>query len=653
MTAAPQKTALPDPAAVRARLAAEGRPTDAPSRADAADAGGARSCLWDVDCSVNGRRWRLRDAPLETVQAIAAVGDVPEMVARLLAQRGVAPEDIGTYLAPTLKALMPDPSVLTDMDRAAARLADAIDRAEPVAIFADYDVDGATSAAVLARFWRALGQDARIYVPDRIDEGYGPNAPAMRMLAEDGARLVVTVDCGVTAFDALDAAAEAGLDVVVVDHHQAEDRLPRAHAVVNPNRKDDTSGLGHLAAVGVTFVTLVAVARDLRARGWFERTGVPSPDLRRWLDLVALGTVCDVVPLRGLNRAFVVQGLKVMARRETPGIDALMTVTALTDPPEPYHLGFVLGPRVNAGGRVGRAGIGAQLLAGEDRAEAARLAADLHGLNAERREIEQTVLDQALAQADAQIEAWPERPLVMVTGTGWHPGVIGIVASRLKDRMERPCFVLAEANGIAKGSGRSVAGADLGAAVLAAREAGLVVNGGGHAMAAGLTVAADGIDALEAFLGRALSEAVAQYRADPSTFVDAVVSLPGATRALFDVVQRAGPFGAGNPEPVIAMRDVVVQWVVQVGETHLRAVLATPEGTRLTAMAFRAWDTPLGEALRAAQGGCVHVLGRLRADNWKGRNDVQFHLEDVALPGAGGGLQMRGDDAPNHGLPPL
>ncbi len=618
------QSSLPDPSKARQRLAGQGV-SAAPEALDP----GPRA-LWEVTQSARGLLWRLTDVPLSDIQALTRTHDLPEMVARLLAARGIGPDNAALYLDPTLRALMPDPSTLCDMDRAAEAVAEAIVQGRSLGVFADYDVDGATSSALLLRFLRSLNRDARLHVPDRIDEGYGPNGPAMRALAGDGVELLITVDCGMTAFEALDEAADAGLEVVVVDHHQPGDGLPKARAVVNPNREDDTSGLGTLAAVGVTFLLVVAITRALRQRGWFEEAGVPEPDLRRWLDLVALGTVCDVVPLVGLNRAFVVQGLKVMERGGNTGLAALAQVAGLTDPPGCYHLGFVLGPRINAGGRVGKADLGARLLTEEDWDAAAALARELDGLNQERREIEQAVLDAAVAQAEALIEAWPNRPVLMVSGEGWHPGVIGIVASRLKDRYERPAFVLAVDGMEAKGSARSVKGVDLGVAVLQAKADGLLIAGGGHAMAAGVTVATERIGDVEAFLTRALEADMAGARAEIALTIDATVSLAGATRELYDRVERAGPFGSGNPEPLVAIRDALVQWVSEVGDGHLRCTLATPEGAKLSAIAFRARDTELGRLLQEAQGATLHVAGRLRADNWKGRNGVQLHIEDLA-----------------------
>ncbi len=585
--------------------------------------------------SAQGRRWRLRQVPLEGVQDLAAAHGLPELVARLLTAKDVAKDAVPGFLAPTLRDLMPDPDSLLDMDKAAARIADGVERREKICVFADYDVDGATSAAVMLRTLRALGADPMLYVPDRIDEGYGPNADAMAALAADGVDLVITLDCGTTAHGALEAARDAGLSLVVVDHHMAEGTLPPAAAIVNPNRPGDGSGLGHLAAVGVTFLTCVALLRTLRERGSLAGKG---PNLLDWLDLVALGTVCDVVPLTGLNRAFVVQGLKVMARsadpasldKPFPGLAALARVAGLSETPGAYHLGFILGPRLNAGGRVGRADLGARLLSLTDGDEGLMLAQDLDGLNQERRAIEAEVLDTAMVEAERALDAWPERPVLLVSGEGWHPGVIGIVASRLKDRFNRPALVLGVNGDQAKGSGRSISGVDLGAAVLAAREAGLLVNGGGHTMAAGLTVARDSIADLDAFLCRVLGHDVDVARMDQDLWVDATVSLQGASRTLLDTMAATGPFGAGAPEPVIAIRDVVLDWVQEVGESHLRLALTSPSGARLTAMAFRARGTDLGVFLEASRGGVIHVCGTLRADNYKGRNGVQLHLKDAA-----------------------
>ncbi|MEL0144869.1 MAG: single-stranded-DNA-specific exonuclease RecJ, partial [Alphaproteobacteria bacterium] len=450
-----------------------------------------------VERSVTGKRWVLREADNRMGMALSQRLGVPEIVGRVMAARGIGIDEAEAFLNPTLRDALPDPAVLEDMTRAAERLAAAIRDGESIAVFGDYDVDGATSSALLARFLSALGVPARIYIPDRIAEGYGPTSPAMLRLNAEGADLVITVDCGTTAFAPLEAAADAGVDVIVVDHHVAEPALPRAIAVVNPNRLDDRSGQGTLAAVGVTFLLTVATNRILRDIGWYESSGRKEPDLLGLLDLVALGTVCDVVPLTGLNRAFVSQGLKVMGKRRNPGLVALSDVARVESKLTEYHAGFLLGPRVNAGGRVGEAGLGARLLMTTDSGEALELAQKLDVWNAERREIEAHVLDEAIAQVeDADLSA----AMLVAAGEGWHPGVIGIVAGRLKERFNRPAFVIGFEGSEGKGSGRAVEGVDLGSAVIAARQAGLLINGGGHKMAAGLTVAREKLGALRDFL---------------------------------------------------------------------------------------------------------------------------------------------------------
>jgi single-stranded-DNA-specific exonuclease len=586
-----------------------------------------------VDRSVYGRRWRARAAAAEGEASAAAIAQslgLPEIVGRLLAQRGVGLAEAPLFLAPRLRDQLPDPAHLIDMAPAVARLVRAIHSGEKIAIFGDYDVDGATSAALLLRFFAAVGAEARLYVPDRLREGYGPNAPALLRLKEDGAAVVVTVDCGVTAHAPLATAAEAGLDVIVVDHHVAEPLLPRALALINPNRLDETSPCGALAAVGVAFLLVVAVNRALREAGWYR--GHAEPDLLQWLDLVALGTVCDVVPLAGLNRALVAQGLKVARQQRNPGLRALAAAAGASGPIDAYHLGFVLGPRVNASGRVGQADLGARLLATEDPALAAELANRLDGYNRERREIEA----QTLAAAITAVEGRPQSPaLVFAAAEGWHPGVIGIVAARLRERYERPACVVAldgagpEATG--KGSGRSVPGVALGPAVIAARQAGLLINGGGHAMAAGFTVAADRIDELCGFLAERLGDGRPSTPPVAELAIDGALSAAGATAGLIDHLDALAPFGAGNPEPRFALPGVLVAHTEPVGQGHLRVALADPiASARLKAIAFRAADGPLGAFLAEARGRAVHVAGHLRRDAWRGGNAVQFVIDDAA-----------------------
>ena len=579
-----------------------------------------------VERSVCGKRWRERRLDLGTVAAIAAQHGLPEIIARLLAQRDVGAAEATLFLAPRLREQLPDPAHLRDMAPAVARLVRAIRDDEPIVVFGDYDVDGATSAALLLRFFAAVGARASVYVPDRMREGYGPNAPALLRLKAEGAAVVVTVDCGATAHEPLAAAAEAGLDVIVVDHHVTEPLLPRALALINPNRLDEESPHSNLAAVGVAYLLVVALNRALREIGWYNAR--PEPDLLQWLDLVALGTVCDVVPLTGLNRALVAQGIRVARRMANPGLRALAAVASANGPIDAYQLGFVLGPRVNAGGRVGAADLGARLLATDDRALAAELAERLDGYNRERREIETRTLQAAIEQ----VEAAPQSPaLVFAAAEGWHPGVIGIVAARLKERYERPACVIALADGIGKGSGRSVPGLALGPAVIAARQAGLLINGGGHAMAAGLTVAADRIEALREFLAERLGDGIERQPPVPELAIDGALTAAGAQAGLIGHLDRLSPFGAANPEPRFALPGVRLAHVEPVGTGHLRCALADALGHgRLSAIAFRAVDTPLGEFLTAARGRAIHVAGHLRRDNYRGGDAVQLVIDDAA-----------------------
>jgi single-stranded-DNA-specific exonuclease len=587
---------------------------------------GAERAFLGVERSLGGRRWRQRRADDRQGLAIAQRFGIPELVGRLLAARDVTIDSAASFLSPTLRELLPNPAGFRDMDRAVERLLQAITRNEKIAVFGDYDVDGATSAALLHRFFAAIGVAVRLYIPDRLIEGYGPNAPALLRLREEGVAVVITVDCGITAFAALGAAEAAGLAVIVLDHHVAEPQLPPAAAVVNPNRLDETAGHRQLAAVGVTFLLVVALNRALRAAGWYGH-GRAEPDLKAWLDLVALGTVCDVVPLTALNRALVGQGLKVMAWRGNIGLAALADVAGLKETPGAYHAGFVLGPRINAGGRVGAADLGVRLLTTADPAEAAALARQLDALNTERRALEQAVLDAAIAHVEGQ--RTPERALVFASGAGWHPGVIGIVAGRLKERYGRPACVVATADGIGKGSGRSVSGLDLGSAVIAARQAGLLINGGGHAMAAGFTVAAERVADLAAFLNERMASA-AGGPVVPLLDIDGAIAGAAATPELAQMVERLAPFGSGNPEPRFAVTDLRVVRGEVVGDGHVRLLLAGNGGTRLKAIAFRSADGPLGQALLSGGGAPFHLAGNLRPDNWQDREGAQLIVDDGA-----------------------
>jgi len=600
-----------------------------------------------VTASARGFVWRdrLDAAAAKTAAAISQRHALPEILGRVLASRGLGLDDVANALDPTVKALMPDPSTLRDMDKGAARLAQAIAGNEAIAVFGDYDVDGACSAALMQRFLAAHGRKARIYIPDRMTEGYGPNPEAVEALVKEGARLIVTVDCGTTSVGPLAVAAPLGADVVVVDHHQADERLPEVAAVINPNRQDDLSGLGHLCAAGVTFMLLVATARELRRRGHYGAQCAP-PDLLALLDLVGLATVCDVVPLKGLNRAYVTKGLQVMRQRRNIGLKALADAAGLAVPPTPYHLGFVLGPRINAGGRIGDAGAGARLLASDDDMEAARIAVLLDRLNRERKAIEARMLEEAVARAEQIVEADPDVPLLLIAAEGWHKGVVGLVASRLTERFHRPSCVIAweeggqgqgQGQGQGTGSLRSIDGVDIGAAVRAGVEAGHLVKGGGHAMAAGLTVARDGLEALEAFLRSRLAVAATAARAAVALAIDGALTPATVTDEFLELIERAGPYGQGHPQPRFAFPAHRVKFAKVVGGAHVRCVLEAGDGSRLDAVAFRAADQPLGAALLAASSGLpLHVAGHLRRDTWGGRDRRELVVEDVAELGRRG-----------------
>lgn len=577
--------------------------------------------LFGVERSAKGARWIGRAADDRLALALSQRHALPEIVARVLAARGVSLDDAPAFLNPTLRALLPDPSVLRDMDRAAERIARAVTAGEGIAVFGDYDVDGATSTALMVRYLRALGIEPQIHIPDRIAEGYGPNAQALEKLRAGGAGLVVTVDCGTTAFDALEGAA--GLDVVVIDHHTAEPRLPKVAAVVNPNRLDQDPGLGQLAACGVTFLALVALNRALRQAGMFANR--KEPDLLALLDLVALGTICDVVPLTGLNRALVGQGLKVMAQRRNTGLAALADVARVTETVDAYHAGYILGPRINAGGRIGRADLGARLLATEDKAEAARIAALLDEHNVDRKTVEAEVM----AAATALVEASEAGPVILVAGEGWHPGVVGIVAGRLRERYGRPSCVVGFEGGIGKASGRSVPGVDLGAAVIAARQAGLLLSGGGHRMAAGFTVRQERLAELRTYLAEHIDGQVDEPMV-PLVELDGTLVVEAATVELAETLCRLGPFGAGNPEPRFALPRVRVVAASVVGSGgHVACTLVGPDGGRLRAIAFRCADQPVGQAL-LRRDALLHVAGTLRIDRWNGNTRVQLFIDDVA-----------------------
>jgi single-stranded-DNA-specific exonuclease len=584
-----------------------------------------------VERSASGRVWRDRlDARAnQTALALVQRLGLPELLARVLAGRGVTPDDAEAYLDPTVKSLMPDPDTLTDMPAAATRLADAVEHGEQVAVFGDYDVDGATSTALLVRVLRACGLDPLFHIPDRIFEGYGPNVEAVRGLAERGAKLLVTVDCGTTSMEALDEAKKLGLDAIVIDHHQAPEQLPSARAIVNPNRQDDLSKLGYLAAVGVVFIVAVALLRELRKRGFWNETR-REPDLLAFLDLVALGTVADVVPLKGLNRAYVAKGLLAMRRREGVGLKALMDAARLDGPPTPFHLGFLLGPRINAGGRIGDATLGTRLLLTDDPAEAMKIALELDRLNTERRAFEQATLAEAEAEALAALGLEERGAVVIASKDGWHPGVVGLVAARLKERFGRPAFAIAMLGDNGTGSGRSIPGVDLGHAVRAAVEKGLLVKGGGHAMAAGLTVARAKLKDLRAFLEETLAAPVEAARHVDTLEIDGALTASAANLELMETIGRAGPFGAGNPEPVFALPSHTVVFADPAGDAHVRLRLKAGDNRQIGAIAFRALGRPLGDALLAGRGRTIHVAGCLTLNSWQGTERVEMRVLDAA-----------------------
>ena len=583
----------------------------------------------EVRRSANGLAWAHRLDLLQERAALAMAqkSGIPEIVARVLAGRGVAADGADAFLNPTVRDLLPDPARLTDMDKAAERLARAVTAGEKVAIFGDYDVDGAASSALITRLLRHYGTASETYIPDRIFEGYGPNPEAMRELARRGAKLIVTVDCGSNSGEAIAAANAAGADVVVLDHHQLGDALPPALAVVNPNREDDRSGQGHLCAAGVVFLALVRVRRLLQTA--LPRTS--PPDLLNFLDLVALATVCDVVPLTGVNRAFVTRGLSVMQAGRNVGIAALVKVSRIAEPLNPFHLGFLLGPRINAGGRIGDAALGSRLLATDDPAEAGAIAEKLEVLNRERQAMEEAMLTQAREEADAEL-ARGSGPAVLVTGSEtWHPGVVGLLASRLKDHARRPAFAVAfNRDGVGTGSGRSVSGFDLGRMVRAAVGRGLLVKGGGHAMAAGLTVQREKLGDLRAFFEEQAGAAVAKLRSDETLQIDAALSAEGATQILLETLDRAGPFGAGHAAPIFALPHHRISDLRPVGSNHLRIELRSPGGGRVQAIAFRAAGTALGQFLERRRGEPIHAAGSLSINHWNGTRSVQFRLADAA-----------------------
>ena len=583
----------------------------------------SEAAAFGVARSFSGRRWLLKAVDTDIERDL--LRDISPVLSRLLALRGITASEAADYLTPKLKHLLPDPNILKDMAAAVARVSAALEAGERIAIFGDYDVDGSTSAALLSDFLTALGAPPRIYIPDRMTEGYGPSPAAMRVLHTEGARLVITVDCGAAAIAALEEAKVLGMDVVVLDHHRVE-VPPPALAHVNPNQPEDTSGLGHLCAAGVCFLFLVALNRHLRDSGFYETRGMAEPDLRLFLDLVGLATICDVVPLSGVNRAFVRFGLGQISTLSRPGLAALAGVAGVKAPFTPYHLGYVFGPRINAGGRVGRSSLGVDLLTARESEQANDFAAQLDLHNKERQAIEKLILEEAIAQGATQVNA----PFILVSGEGWHPGVVGIVAGRLKERFAKPAFVAGFEGGMGRGSARSIPGIDLGGIIRAAAQAKVIEYGGGHAMAAGFSLMSGQIEGFRKFVEDQFSSTGPALAAANDLSLDAVSSPAGANVALVQEIAAAGPFGAGNPEPLLVLPDVRVAFADIVGKAHVKLRLGGGDGKMLDAIAFRAVGTPLGDGLLAARGRRIHVAGRLRQDDWNGRIRVQLEIEDAA-----------------------
>lgn len=584
-----------------------------------------KTALYDSKTSVSGKVWNLKTGDERLALALSQRVEVPEIIGHILASRGIGLEAVASFLHPTLRDLMPDPLDLKDMQKSIDRVSQALNSKEKIAVFSDYDVDGATSSALLKRYFTEIGHDVTVYIPDRIEEGYGPNVEAMQLLHKQGNTVVLMTDCGTTSFEPLAEAKALGMDVIILDHHTSQATFPECYALVNPNRIDEDSPLTHLCAAGLTFLFLAGLQRKLRENGFFENAS--EPNLMNYLDLVALGTVCDVMPLTGLNRAYVAQGLKVLRWRSNIGLSALADVAGLADTPAAYHLGFLLGPRVNAGGRVGKADYGTRLLSTQDATEARLLAQQLDTYNRERQVIEGIVLDQAIEQIEAK--SLTNHPVILVGNEGWHPGVIGIVASRLKDRYSRPACVVGFSKGLGKGSGRSISGVHLGEVMHVAAHQNLLIHGGGHAMAAGFSLPQENFEKFYDFLIEKLGASVRETT--PTLTIDGFLSLSGATPDLIDKLALLEPYGNGNPTPRFVFQNVRIAYAEKMGVGHLRCTLMGEDGSKLKAVAFRVAETALGEALLSSQNKRLHVAGTVRLDTWGGHRDVSCTIDDVMM----------------------
>lgn len=581
----------------------------------------------DDNISLGGNLWQVASVDERLAEILVQKYGLPILIAKIIALRGITSDDVANFLDPKISTLMPDPHVLKDMQKAAERIADAIIENQKIAIIGDYDVDGATSTSVMKLFLRSIGVEPDIHIPDR-DEGYGPSKQAVDDFKNKGTNLLLTLDCGTTAFEPLEYATSLGIDVVVLDHHEAEVKLPKIYALVNPKRldeSDDYPSLKFMAAVGVVFMTVVAVNRSLRQRGFYNNDR-PEPDLKRWLDLVALGTVCDVVPLKGINRAYVSQGLKVMASRSNIGLKVLMDKANLVDTPNAFHLGYVLGPRINACGRVGDADMGNQLLCCNNDYQAELLVDKLNEFNLKRKDIENHVLLSAIEQVEGTPQ---EYPIAFVYGKDWHQGVIGIVAGRLKERYNVPSFVMSIEADEVKGSARSISQVDLGALIIAAKEKGILTKGGGHIMAAGFSLEEEKIEEFKKFVGEYVIAKIGDEAITPVLNIDAVLDVGGANLELADYLEKLEPFGAGNTEPILMLKNVKIIKPSLIGVGHVRCVLTSDNGASIKAVAFRVGDNQIGNAMLKAKGEKFDIVGVLRHDKWNGRNEIQFIINDV------------------------
>lgn len=581
-----------------------------------------------VEKSILGKRWKFRDVSDRDVLSIAQKFSLPEIVARVICARKISLENVESFLSPTLRDFLIDPFKIKDMDRAVDRAIEAINNKQGIGIFGDYDVDGASSTALAVKFFRLIGIDASFHIPDRVEEGYGPSMEGFQKLKDKGARLIITVDCGVSAIQPILDAKNIGLDVIVLDHHVATADLPAAAAIVNPNRLDDDSGLGSLAAVGVVFMFLVALNRRLRESKWYETNKIAEPNLLDLLDLVALGTICDVVPLEGLNRAFVTQGLKILAQRKNTGLKILAEMAKINERAEAYHLGYILGPRINAGGRIGKASLGAQLLSSDDIGEAMAVAEELEKLNDERRRLEAIAVEDAIDRIGRGQGVY--NGFILAQGDNWHPGVVGIVAGRVKELYQIPVAAVTMIDGLYKGSSRSITGVPIGPAVIAAKQLGLLESAGGHDMAAGFTARPDKLEEVCQFLSERFSKIISDDKIVPQLNVDGVLSIGGATFELVEHLEKLAPFGTNNAEPRFVFPNVRLKRLDVVGQDHLRCMLASADGKTIKAMAFKSANSPVGQFLSQKIGDLVHVAGYIRADMWGGYRNIQLSIDDVA-----------------------